>query len=137
MGGLHGTVSSTEGHSSAGAKVAVCSVSGFDCTTVLADADGRFAVAELPEGHYQVAMVNGNELMGTVVREVAAGEDVAADVVADPQTATPAAGSGTAAKLDQSFMHKLGRSYVADWAGNGPGTAVPQKERRGTPAPIY
>jgi hypothetical protein len=132
-GGLHGTVTSTDGRSTAGAKVAVCSVSEFDCTTVLADADGRFAVAELPEGHYQVAMVNGKELMGTVVREVAAGSDVAVDVVADPQTATPAP---SAAKLDQSFMHKFGRAYAADWAGSGPGTAVPQKDRRGTPAPI-
>ena len=48
---------------------------------------------------------------------------------AAPVTATPPA-------LDQSFMHKLGRAYVADWAGNGPSTAVPQSPRRGTPAPI-
>jgi hypothetical protein len=138
VGGLHGTVTSVDGRSAAGAKVAVCRMSQFDCTTVVADADGRFAVAELPEGHYQVAMVNGNELTGTVVREVAAGMDVSANVVADPQTAAPTSAPAPApAKLDQSFMHKLGRSYVADWAGNGPGTAVPQKERRGTPAPIY
>jgi hypothetical protein len=137
-GGLHGTVTDSAGHGTAGAKVAVCSVNNFGCTTVLTDADGRFAVAELPEGHYQVAMVDGDEMTGTVVREVAAGTDVSADVVAapaantDPQAATPAP-----AKLDQSFMHKLGRAYAADWAGNGPATAVPQKDRRGTPAPIF
>jgi hypothetical protein len=47
-----------------------------------------------------------------------------------PITATPPA-------LDPSFMHKLGRAYAADWAGNGPGTAVPQAARRGTPPPIF
>ena len=42
----------------------------------------------------------------------------------------------TPANLDQSFFHRLGRAYAADWAGNGPGTAVLQQPRRGTPAPI-
>ncbi len=37
---------------------------------------------------------------------------------------------------DNGFFHRLGRAYTADWAGNGPATAVPQKDRRGTPAPI-
>ena len=45
-----------------------------------------------------------------------------------PVTPTPPA-------LDQSFMHRLGRAYVADWAGTPPVTALPQT-RRGTPAPI-
>jgi hypothetical protein len=54
----------------------------------------------------------------------------------DPQTAVPAAPAPTPA-LDNSFFHRLGRAYVADWAGNGPGTAVPQSPRRGTPAPIF
>jgi hypothetical protein len=34
-------------------------------------------------------------------------------------------------------MHRLGRAYVADWAGNGPGTAVPQQPRRGYPGPLF
>jgi hypothetical protein len=33
-------------------------------------------------------------------------------------------------------MHRLGRAYVADWAGNGPGTTVPQSKRRGDDGPI-
>jgi len=37
---------------------------------------------------------------------------------------------------DNGFFHRLGRSYVADWSGNGPSTAVPQQQRHGTPAPI-
>jgi len=37
--------------------------------------------------------------------------------------------------LDPSFFHRLGRAYVADWAGTAPVTALPQT-RRGTPAPL-
>ena len=37
--------------------------------------------------------------------------------------------------LDQSFFHRLGRAYVADWAGNGPASAIAET-RRETPAPI-
>ena len=53
------------------------------------------------------------------------------------QTATPAAApvTPTPPALDQSFLHRLGRAYVADWAGNGPGSAITET-RRGTPAPI-
>jgi len=39
--------------------------------------------------------------------------------------------------LSNDFMHRLGRAYVADWAGNGPATAVPQAPRRGYPAPLF
>jgi len=53
---------------------------------------------------------------------------VQAPTPAAPVTPTPPA-------LDQSFMHRLGRAYVADWAGTPPVTALPQT-RRGTPAPI-
>jgi hypothetical protein len=64
------------------------------------------------------------------------------DNEAGPSTTVDvAAGSEAVAvipsSLDSSFMHKLGRSYVADWAGNGPGTAVPQQARRGTPPPLF
>ncbi len=53
------------------------------------------------------------------------------------QTPAPAPVAATPPALDQSFMHRLGRAYVADWAGTSPGTAVPQANRRGTPAPIF
>ena len=69
----------------------------------------------------------------------------ATDAAADPattstsaQAATPSAptpATTTPPALDQSFFHRLGRAYVADWAGNGPGSAIPET-RRGTPAPI-
>jgi hypothetical protein len=37
---------------------------------------------------------------------------------------------------DNGFFHRLGRAYVADWAGNATTTAVPQSPRRGTPGPL-
>ena len=116
-------------------KVAVCKLSELNCSFVTTDAEGSFKVQELAAGDYQIAMLSDKELTGTVIREVVAGGDVEADLapnVTDPQTVTSAA----PAPLDQSFMHRLGRAYVADWSGNGPGTAVKQAARRGTPAPI-
>jgi hypothetical protein len=53
-----------------------------------------------------------------------------------PAQAAPAAAPAAPA-LNQSFMHRWGRAYTADWSGNGPGTAVPQSPRRGTPPPIF
>jgi hypothetical protein len=55
----------------------------------------------------------------------------------DAQAATTPAAPAAPAKLDGGFFHRLGRAYTADWAGTGPATAVPQKDRRGTPAPIF
>jgi hypothetical protein len=63
-----------------------------------------------------------------------------ASTAAPDQTSTVAAPAPVAAAapvpLNGSFMHRLGRAYVADWSGNGPGTALPQEPRRGTPPPI-
>ena len=44
--------------------------------------------------------------------------------------------SPTPPPLDNGFFHRFGRAYAADWTGNGPGTAVPQQPRRGTPPPM-
>jgi len=52
------------------------------------------------------------------------------------QAPAPAASvTPTPPALDPSFFHRLGRAYVADWAGTAPVTALPQT-RRGTPAPL-
>jgi len=66
-------------------------------------------------------------------------EDGTVSSSANPQeTPTPAGASAApAVKPDNGFFHRLGRAYTADWAGNGPATAVPQKDRRGTPPPIF
>jgi len=62
--------------------------------------------------------------------------DAEAQTAPAAQTPAPVTVAPVPPALDQSFLHRLGRAYVADWAGNGPGTAVPQQPRRGTPAPI-
>ncbi len=54
----------------------------------------------------------------------------------NPQEPTTAPASPPSPR-DNGFFHRLGRAYVADWAGNGPATAVSQHDRRGTPAPIF
>ena len=66
----------------------------------------------------------------------------AADTTADTSTSTsvqaptPAAAvTPTPPALDQSFFHRLGRVYVADWAGTAPSSAITET-RRGTPAPL-
>lgn len=65
----------------------------------------------------------------------AASSDAPAATDSAPQ-ATPASSATPAPTPDHSFFHRLGRAYIADWTGNGPGTAVPQQPRRGTPAPL-
>jgi len=66
---------------------------------------------------------------------------VVTEVPADAQTATPAVPTtaGPTASVvtppDNSFFHRLGRAYLADWAGNGPGTET-KEPRRGTPPPL-
>jgi hypothetical protein len=129
-----------DGAAAAGARVAVCTLRDFDCAYVRADENGSYS-ATLPAGRYQIGLLENNELTGTVVRVVAAGSDVTADVTPEysssQQTPAPATPAPAPAQLDKSFMHKLGRAYVADWSGAGPGTAVPSDARRGTPPPLF
>ena len=59
---------------------------------------------------------------------------------AQEQTAGPSAQVDPAPAVpakDNGFIYRLGRSYVADWSKSAPGTAVPQADRRGTPAPLF
>ena len=139
-GSLHGTVTGGNGLTAAGAKVAICTLlNNSTCTYTVTDASGTFVVSALPAGTYQVATIENDGLAGTIIREVPAGGDVTANVDTQTSTSAPSAPAPAAppAPLDQSFMHKLGRAYVADWAGNGPATAVPQQPRRGTPPPLF
>jgi len=71
-------------------------------------------------------------------------EDPAQSLLALADTASPSnpqapatADAPAAPPKDNGFFHRLGRAYVADWANNGPATAVPQSPRRGTPPPIF
>ena len=139
-GSLHGTVTGGDSLTAAGAKVAICTLlNNSTCTYTVTDSTGTFVVSALPAGTYQVATIENDGLAGAIIREVPAGGDVTANVDTQTSTSAPAAPAPAAppAPLDQSFMHKLGRAYVADWAGNGPATAVPQQPRRGTPPPLF
>ena len=138
-GSLHGTVTGGNGLTAAGAKVVICTLLNDNdsaCSYAVTDASGSFVVSALPAGTYQVATIENHEMAGSIIREVPAGGDVTANVDTQASTSAPAA-PASPAPLDQSFMHKLGRAYVADWAGNGPATAVPQQPRRGTPPPLF
>jgi hypothetical protein len=71
-------------------------------------------------------------------------EDPAQSLLALTDTASPSnpqapatADAPATPPKDNGFFHRLGRAYVADWANNGPATAVPQSPRRGTPPPIF
>jgi len=69
--------------------------------------------------------------------------DADGNVIADPgsggapQTNTTAGSEAPPPKPDNGFFHRMGRAFEKDWGGNGPTTAVPQKDRRGTPPPIF
>jgi hypothetical protein len=88
-------------------------------------------------------------LTGCSAASIAQQATTAAPTATAPAVSTVASASSSSAQLaetasaspslnapDNSFFHRLGRAYAADWAGNGPGTAVPQQPRRGTPAPL-
>jgi hypothetical protein len=139
-GSLHGTIVREDGASPTGTQVLVRSENGNFRDVVTADSAGKFAVSSLSPGRYEVAAVPSGNLDAAATVDVVAGGDAATTVDIQspvPPTApvqAPAAAPATPA--DNGFFHRLGRAYVADWAGNGPGTAVPQATRRGTPAPI-
>jgi hypothetical protein len=139
-GSLHGTILRDGGDSSKAAQVVVRSGNGDFRKVVAADPAGNFAVSALAPGQYEVAALEGGEEAGAATKvDVIAGLDAVATV--DAQSPVPAAPAQTTAPspvapADNGFFHRLGRAYVADWAGNSPATAVPQVARRGTPAPI-
>ena len=141
-GSLHGRVVRADGNSLADTQVVVRSNDGDFREVVAADADGKFSVSALNPGQYEIAAVVGGVETGAVSKvDIAAGGDTVTTV--DAQAPAPAAAQAQAPATapvtppDNGFFHRLGRAYVADWSGNGPGTAVPQATRRGTPAPIF
>ena len=130
-GRLHGMALRSDGIAAAGARVAICSLSLFDCTYVSTDPEGSYAAAGLPPGRYQVALVEGTGSTGTVVREVVAGGDVVADVMpgrsnSDPQTAAPEA--------SKPFVFRFADAYQEDWHPTLP--AGPDPVRRGYAGPL-
>jgi hypothetical protein len=61
----------------------------------------------------------------------------ASGVGSDPQLNTTSSTVAPPPKPDNGFFHRFGRAFTADWAGNGPATAIPQLPRRGTPPPLF
>ena len=137
-GSLHGTVVRDDRGSLSGTQVVVRSDNGNFREVVAADSAGNFAVSALPPGHYEVASVEGGVENGAVAKvDVVAGGDSVATIEVQSPVPPAAPAQALATPPDNGFFHRLGRAYVADWGGNGPGTAVPQVARRGTPGPIF
>ncbi|WP_176441877.1 TonB-dependent receptor [Granulicella rosea] len=134
-GSLHGTVRREDGFSALGMQVSIRNADGVVHEVLTAGKDGEFSDSSLKPGVYEVAASSsGAPQLNAVQVAVVAGHDAVASVLV--QSSTPAAPEPAAApKLDNGFMHRLGRAYVADWAGNGPGTET-KEARRGYPAPL-
>ncbi len=125
-----------DGISAVGTTIVVRNGDGAVRAVVFADATGAFQTPSLLPGSYWVTpVVAGAIPTNATMVEVAAGMDAVAHL--ELQTVAATSTAAPAAPLEKGFYHRLGRSYAADWAGNGPGTAVPQEMRRGTPPPIF
>lgn len=117
-----------DGVSAIGTQLKLSSADGRAMQLLTTDPSGRFEALALAPGKYAVTPMQGGMESGSPATvEVTAGGDAIADVVVQP---------GNPAAHDNSFFYRLGRAYVADWAGNAPGT-ITKEPRRGTPAPIY
>jgi hypothetical protein len=97
---------------------------------VLPASDAIAQTSQLPTPSVQIALEDPVTAIGTAL--AAQNNTTGASDKSDQAPAAPAKPTP-----DNGFFHRWGRAYVADWAGNGPTTAVKQSERRGTPAPIY
>jgi hypothetical protein len=140
-GGLRGTVVRGNGLSAVGARVAIRSPDGAVVDELTTDSSGEFSTTGLTPGTYEVAVVDSGKDAGSTAMvevEVAAGRDAVATLELQGASApsAPPPSPVPVAALNNSLIRRLGRAYVADWAGNGPGTAVPQQPRRGYPGPI-
>ncbi len=124
-GTVHGKVTRDDGLSAIGTEIGLRSVANSVDLTLTADASGIFHSPALPAGHYELVRGAGAE---PIAVDIVAGLDVSVDVQA-PAPAVPAIGN--------SFMHRLGRAYVSDWAGTSPGNESTTDKRRGTPEPLF
>ena len=137
-GSLHGTVLRADGFYAIGVRVAIRRGDGVTLALLTTDASGKFSAQTLAPGTYEVSLIDGggNKDDATARVEISAGSDSATTLELQPAAPPAPAAITPTPPLDHSFMHRLGRAYAADWAGNGPATAVPQQPRRGYPGPI-
>jgi hypothetical protein len=128
-GTLEGEITTSDGRSAFGTQLLLRNSDPSFSQTLIADAQSRFVVTKLQPGRYQlVALREGKPQGDPVSIDVVAGSASVAHL--QIKTATP-----PQPVRDNGFIHRLGRAYVADWAGTSPGDATTET-RRGTPAPI-
>ena len=138
-GSLHATLLRRNGLSALGLQVLVRDAAGIESALLTADASGSVTAANLAPGTCDILLAEGSTPLAKV--EVAAGTTTNATVelqagqTGQAAPATPSAPAPAPVK-DNGFFHRLGRAYVADWAGNAPGQTTAEP-RRGTPPPLF
>jgi len=129
-GTVHGKVTRDDGLSAIGFQIELRGSGNSVDMTLIADASGTFRSPVLPAGTYDLIRAAGAT---PVPVEVVAGRDVAVDI----QAPAPPPAAPPAPALDNSFLHRLGRAYVSDWAGSSPSNQSTTDKRRGTPEPLF
>jgi len=129
-GTVHGKVTRDDGLSAIGFQIELRGSGNSVDMTLIADASGTFRSPALPAGTYDLIRAAGAT---PVPVEVVAGRDVAVDI----QAPAPPPAAPPAPALDNSFLHRLGRAYVSDWAGSSPSNQSTTDKRRGTPEPLF
>lgn len=132
LGNVHGIVHRENGLSGIGQQLIVRRADGTTPLLVTANAHAEFTVAALLPGRYEI--VPAHAAGDPVTVDVASGSDTEADILVQDRGGAKTS-EPVAAPLDNSFFHRLGRAYVADWAGTAPSN-VTSETRRGTPAPL-
>ena len=132
LGNIHGVVQRADGLSGIGQQLIVRRSDGTNPLLVTADAHAKFEIAALLPGSYDIAPAHSADAPVSVV--VTPGGTVEADLLVQDR-GTAKSPEPVAAPLDNSFFHRLGRAYVADWSGTAP-SQVTTETRRGTPAPL-
>ena len=136
-GSLHGQVLTTNNVSTDGTSISIRNRDGTVVTVLPLDATGTFKDTALTPGSYKVTLLtDGKETGPAITVEVASGLDANVDLPQLPTPVQTAPAAPPAPPLDNSFLHRLGRTYVADWAGNGP-AQITAEPRRGYPGPLF
>ncbi len=132
LGNIHGVVQRADGLSGIGQQLIVRRSDGTNPLLVTADAHAKFEIAALLPGSYEIVPAHSADAPVSVI--VTPGTSVEADLLVQDRGATKSP-EPAAPPLDNSFFHRLGRAYVADWSGTAP-SQVTTETRRGTPAPL-
>ncbi len=132
LGMVHGVVHRSNGLSGIGQQLIVRRKDGTSPMLITANASSEFQIAELTPGSYEIAPAHATG--DAVPVTVTAGGDAEAEILVQDRGASKTT-EPAKPPLDNSFFHRLGRAYVADWSGTAP-SQVTTETRRGTPAPL-